>query len=744
MTAMPSAPQAARDLLAVVTLLGLALWGLDDSLSSRSYLAVAAVGLVMVTGLALALLAAERSTALFLLIALPTYVVVGSMTALGSFTQVDVPTPSGLVDVLAATITAPLRLLTTIPPVDGDDSVLVLPHFLGFVLGGAAVWIALRSRRPALPLIPLLVALAVCILLSTEEPQGLVVRSLAFAVVSLAWVASRAADLRPIQHRWRGVAGRVVTGAVVVALVAAVVWVATPRLDAGATDRQVLRGRVGAGEDVSQLDNPLAGFRKFTVQPDDAPGNLNRRRLLRVTGLPREERLRFVTLDTYDGATWSAGNATVAGTRADLFQRIGSVIGSSRAGRPVRVQVEVTASYASSWLPLAGQLTGLSFDYRDGRAQRADVRYNPATTTAMVRGALVGNDDYTFSAVLPDERLRSSMTPYPHRRRLQPAGDFLDPLLRPWAQADLSPVGKVLSLARYLRTNGRYSDGGEGAAAAYGPGHDVARLGKGFFGSRRPVGDDEQYAAFMALAANRLGVPARVVVGARPGPRGWVRGRDVFAWVELRVGDGSWRVLPLSAFMSHREPRRSEPPRTSPERFVQRTTPHVTDQPTQRPDHATGTVGTPRPEDDRPGLPWWLLVPSVVWVVPALKWLRRRRRRRLRRVSLRFAGGWSELLDLAADQGRPVPPELPRIVQARLLGRGEDLARIADEHVFAPEVPSRAVAASFWRGIDRERHAMAREVGPARRVLAFWSPRSLLRRRTHEPLVAPEREHAQV
>src|SRR4029079_12922638 len=148
--------------------------------------------------------------------------------------------------------------------------------------GGAAVWIALRSRRPALPLVPLLVALAVCILLATEEPRGLVVRSLAFAVVSLAWVASRAADLRPIQHRWRGVAGRVVTGAIVVALVAAVVWVATPRLDAGAADRQVLRGRVGVGEDVSQLDNPLAGFRKFTVQPDDAPGNLNRRRLLRV------------------------------------------------------------------------------------------------------------------------------------------------------------------------------------------------------------------------------------------------------------------------------------------------------------------------------------------------------------------------------------------------------------------------------------------------------------------------------
>ena len=744
MTPAPSVPQAVRDLLAVVTLLGLALWGLDDSLSSRSYLAVAAVGLVAVTGLALALLAAERSTALFLLIALPGYVVVGSMTALASFTQVDLPTPSGLVDVLSATITAPVRLLSTIPPVDADDSLLVLPHFLGFVLGGAAVWIALRTRRPALPLAPLLAALAVCILLATDEPQGLVVRSMAFAVVSLAWVASRAADLGPIQNRWRGVTGRVVAGAMAVALVAAVVWEATPRLNAGAADRQVLRGRVGAGEDVSRLDNPLAGFRRFTVQPDGAPGNLNRRRLLRVTGLPEAERLRFVTLDAYDGATWNAGNRTVAGTRDDLFQRIGSVIGSSQGGRELKVQVEVAASYASGWLPLAGELTGLSFDYRDGRAQRADVRYNPATTTAMVRGALVGNDDYTFSAVRADERLRSWMTPYPHHGRLQPAGAFLDPLLRPWAQADLSPVGKVLSLARYLKTNGRYSDGGDGATTAYRPGHDAARLGKGFFGSRRPVGDDEQYAGFVALAANRLGVPARVVVGARPGPRGWVYGRDVFAWVELRVGDGSWRVLPLSAFMGHREPRRSEPPPTSPERYVQRTTPRATDRPPQRPTDGTGTDGSTEPKEDRPGLPWWLLVPSVVWVVPVLKWRRRRRRRRLRRVSMRFAGGWAELLDLAADQGRPVPPGMPRVVQARLLGRGEDLARFADEHVFAPERPDGAAADAFWRGIDRERRAMTRELGLVRRVLAYWNPRSLLRRGTQAPLVAAEREHVQV
>lgn len=743
MTEPPTVPRATRDLLAVATLLGLALWGLDDSLATRSYLAVAAIGLVTITGLALAMLAAERSTALFLLIATPAYVVVGSMTALGSFAQIDVPTPAGLVDVLAGTITAPARLLTTIPPVDAADSVLVLPHFLGFVLGGAAVWTALRSSRPALPLLPLLAALAICILLATEDPGALALRSLAFAVLALTWVASRATDQRGIGHRSRGMVGRVAAGVIVVALVAALVWTVTPRLDAGNADREVLRGRVGSGEDVSQLDNPLAGFRTFTAQPEDATGNLNGRKLLRVTGLPDEARLRFVALDTYDGSTWNAGNATVAGTQADLFQRIGSVIGNSRSGRSARVQVGVTASYASSWLPLAGQLTGLSFDYRDGRAQRTDVRYNPATSTAMVRGGLVRNDDYTFSAVLPDEQLRPTMSAYPHRGSLQPSGAFIDPLVKPWAKAELTPVRKVLSLARYLRTNGRYSDGGEGAAAAYGPGHDAARLGKGFFGSKRPVGDDEQYAAFMALASNRLDVPARVVVGARPGPQGWVRGRDVFVWVELRVGDGSWRVLPLSSFMGHREPRRSDPPTASPQRYVDRTAPK-TEQPTQRPSNGTTSAkGTQGPRQGQPGVPWWLLLPSLGWIVPALKWLRRRRRRTGRRVSARFAGGWSELLDLATDQGRPVPRGLPRTLQAELLGRGEELARYADEQVFAPEQPEAPASESFWRGIDRERRAMARSMGPVRRVLAFWNPRSLLPRRTPPPLAeepAPSRE----
>jgi len=44
-------------------------------------------------------------------------------------------------------------------------------------------------------------------------------------------------------------------------------------------------------------------------------------------------------------------------------------------------------------------------------------------------------------------------------------------------------------------------------------------------------------------------VPARVVLGALVPAGGVVTGADVHAWVEIRVGDGSWRTLPTSAFM---------------------------------------------------------------------------------------------------------------------------------------------------------------------------------------------------
>ena len=53
--------------------------------------------------------------------------------------------------------------------------------------------------------------------------------------------------------------------------------------------------------------------------------------------------------------------------------------------------------------------------------------------------------------------------------------------------------------------------------------------------------------------------------------KGWVRGRNVLAWVEIRVADGSWRILPQNRFMSHRPPKRSDTSQPAAS-YVQRTT----------------------------------------------------------------------------------------------------------------------------------------------------------------------------
>jgi hypothetical protein len=253
-------------------------------------------------------------------------------------------------------------------------------------------------------------------------------------------------------------------------------------------------------------------------------------------------------------------------------------------------------------------------------------------------------------------------------------------------------------------------------------------LGAEFIGAKAIVGDDEQYAAFMALAANRLGVPARVVVGSRPNPQGWVRGRNVLAWVELRVADGSWRILPPRNFMSHKAPKRSDTLQ-SPQNFVRNDS--GSDDTSQEPpsqNQPATQQPTQQPADEALGPLAWLVPLGLVVAggVPFLKWWRRRRRQRASRPGRRVVGAWEEVLDLVRDQGRQVDGGLPRAEQARRLALSVPLALTADELVFARAEPTTEEAREFWRASRKERRRVAASVGWPRRVVALYHPRSLL------------------
>jgi hypothetical protein len=223
-------------------------------------------------------------------------------------------------------------------------------------------------------------------------------------------------------------------------------------------------------------------------------------------------------------------------------------------------------------------------------------------------------------------------------------------------------------------------------------------------------------------------VPARVAVGAVLGRNGVLKGKHLGAWVEVRVANGSWRVLPTAAFMGRRPPRRGSaplpevalPPEQRPVDRPQRQEPDVQEdepQPQDRPD-----------EVDEP-LPTWpllLLVPLAVGLVPLLKARRRRRRRTASPPSLAYLGGWDELLDTAHDLGVAVP-SAPRPAQAARLGVPAGLAREVDVATFSPGEPDTAV--EFWALVEESRADLRSSARPVRRLLAPLDPRSLLRRR---------------
>ncbi|MBV9832244.1 MAG: transglutaminase domain-containing protein [Marmoricola sp.] len=724
MSTEPRPSERAADVVAVVALSVVALLGLDDSFADRSYLVTGMAAVLVVTGWALMCAVQRYPAGVFLLVVSLAFPVLGATVVMHNYDWLGFPAPRAMGDVLTAALTAPGEFLTTIPPVDAHGAVLAIPYVVGFVLCGPSAWVALRSRRPLAPAVPLVAAMVVCIVLGTEQPRHLLVRGSLFAAGVVLWATARAARLGEVQHDSRGRALRAVAGTVLAvgSVLLAAGWLpAVPH-----QDRVVLRGRVGTGQDVSQLDNPLASFRKYTSQPRGTADNVHDARLLRVTGLPDGVPLRYVALDVYDGTGWVTGNRTVPDDSSAIFQRIGDQVGAPRPGRPARVGVQVERPWSSSWLPVAGHLTGLSFDYLDGRAQRSDVRYDVATQTAMVVGGLQGGDDYHFTSRIPVTALTRSMPQYGDGSRLQPAGGYLDTYLQPWRTSGLSRMQQVFSLARYLRTNGRYSDGGKRLEQGYLPGQSPQRLGPGFIGAHTIVGDDEQYAAFMALAANRLGVPARVVVGALPERQGWVRGRDVLAWVEVRVADGSWRTLATGRFMSHRPPAHAGVPQT-PESYVRSTT---RDQASRPPQQQARPPQLPPARAAAALHPWTaaiaLLLVLLAGLVPAAKLARRRVRSRRGSPSARFVAGWTELLDLERDLGREVALGLARTEQARRLGISLALARGADLHVFAREEPSAQDAAAFWAAVHRERRRLLHEAGVVRRVLAWWAPASLV------------------
>ncbi len=633
-------------------------------------------------------------------------------------------------------------LLTgTHPPIDATGLALLPVVLLCLAASAFAAIFAMRSHAAAVPLVPVVLLLVSALLLSRSEPVSALLHGLGFGVLALVWLRVRGeqtevADAAPDPGR----KSRVIAAAAMVAVAAVIATFVT---GTGSGDgRLVLRGLLPA-YDVAQLPTPLDSFRDYTRRKPAPSGNVFNAELLRVRGAPGGARIRFAALDTYDGTHWAADNDTDPERTDDRFLRLSSTIDNPAEGEPAEVALTLGAGWSLPWVPTTGALQSFDFLGDGSAAAKEDLRYDPATQSAVTTDKVSPGRDYLIDTVLTDERVTADLRPSTALdEEIYDRAAFLDPAVQGWSFGAESPMDAVLLVAERLKREGRYSDGAIAGEEEFGPGHSLQRLSR-FVLTTPSVGNDEQYAAAMALMANRLRVPARVVVGALVPEDGVIQGKDVSAWVELRADDGAWYTLDTDRFMGDRPPPRNrEPGGQRPDRIFPEETPDDTSpeerpepqrppeqSPEQSPEQADDADPETDPDAGPPVWPWLgLLLLALPGVIPAAKWWRRRRRLTAPRVSERYAGAWLELVDQARDLGRRVPAGLTRPAEARRLERGAELAAEADRKIFGAEEPDPRDADAFWALVRDERTGLSATYSRWQRLRAALSLTSLRRR----------------
>ncbi|GGS54334.1 transglutaminase-like domain-containing protein [Actinokineospora fastidiosa] len=674
----------------------------------------------------------------------------------------DLDTVHGLAE---AAVGSWKELLTTLPPVDGVGPLLVIPYILGLCCGSGGLAMARRSCWTAAPLLaPLLVLVAVVLLGTARAPLATVVGGV-FAVLALLWCAIRAARRTDSAA---GGASRVASASGLVLIVSALAAVAAPLLPGTGGPRTVLRDFVEPPLDVRELASPLVGFRKYSKDAN----HLWDQELLRADGLPPGAAVRIATLDDYNGSVWTASAVTAAtapGQPRQGFQRIGRRIPTTSAGAPVTVRITVGAAYAATsdlnaWLPTAGEPSAIAFTGERTGGRGRDLRYNLATRSAIVVDHRLGRGEtYTVDTLFDTRPLPEDPVPFGPAPALPMTQDLVSGKTAQWAGDAVTIGQKVRAVAAYLRDNGAYSDGGPGEVSFL-PGHSLARL-DGFFRGDQPVGDDEQYAAAFALAANSLGMPARVVFGAVPGADGVVRGEHVHAWVELHLADGTWATVPTADFTPDKSKKPNQRPPTPKENTEAAVVPppNVVRQPSSLSAADLGVPVTPPPPPPPPPptLPEWLVflltyvlpplaaIAGVHRLVLAAKAVRARNRRTRGSPAQRLEYGWRELLDRARDLGAVLPGGLTRTQQAAGLTAwaGGDqrttvaltwLADTADRGAFGPAAPPPDVIAQFWAATDTLVRGLRSRRSVWRRLRAdVWLGTFLPHLRFRAPRVTP-------
>ena len=437
-------------------------------------------------------------------------------------------------------------------------------------------------------------------------------------------------------------------------------------------------------EDGSVSIDPFVSLRRNLID------NTGRELLRYTTDGPGGDYLRMVTLEEFDGVTWSSLQAPVQyPATEDLSVPLRATSG------PIAYDIEVgPLDNPSLPIPFAAvsiEGTGAPLD--------SSWAWDPIART--VQGAGLSSEGLSYSvtaySVEPTKAaLRSATSDNNAELTALPIGltGELGRLAAEVTAGERTPYDRAVAIERWLAQDGgfTYSTGVSNT-----PGADPLEE---FLSDR--IGYCEQFAATMALMARSVGIPARVVIGFTGGRQlddgSWqVQARNAHAWPELWFDGIGWVWF---------EPT----PRAEAGAGV--TAPSYSDVPERSaPDDAAAPDDAPAPtplDDDADGTgsatrspwPWIALAAAIVIVLAALRarWAITRVRRTVRTGTAdprrRIEGAWAEIGAIARAAGLPwAAAASPRSAEATL------------QAALDPDGPARAALERLRWWIEQVRYA---------------------------------------
>ncbi|WP_022886511.1 transglutaminaseTgpA domain-containing protein [Glaciibacter superstes] len=684
--------------LSVLSLLGVL--GFETSFGAYNFLLAGLGGLLVGTAAAILGYSLRLSALMTVLVGLLAYFLIGTpFTMGGEGIFVVLPSLATLAGLALGAVFGWADIVTLSTPVEAPYYMPVLPYFAAWLVALvgtmlASRWLPSRKRtvwRSSILLIgPVLLYLA-GILMGTDEPYFAGIRGVAFAVIALVWLGWRRTQIeqagspssnRLLRRKLIGTAS-LVAGAILVGSLAGAALAPT------AHNRFVLREEIQPPFDPLQFPSPLAGFRKYTKTLADTP-------LFTVEGLKTGDVVRLASMDSYNGKLWNVAGPKSQTDGSGSFRLVGRTLPetklvTSSETRTVTVSVE---GYSDAWLPGVGYPTTIEFDDKASQEQAESLRYNAGTGTAVLTGGVKDGYSYTVDAELQRSFKDEDLADVPVADiAMPPVENIPDVVVAKGVElvGDAeSPIDQLRAIEQGLKTQGFLSHGLASDGVPSRAGHGADRIDELFTRSQM-VGDQEQYAAAMALMARNMGFPARVVMGFAPevpedAKSVEVVGDDVTAWVEVAFQGTGWVAFNPTPEQTDVPQDQTPKPRTVPQPQVRQ--PPRSDN--QNDDLLTAVEIDDSDKDDNDGafvLPAWawvvlgvvgipaLLFFGPILVIGALKARRRRRRRNQGTGDKRVAGSWDELTDGYAELGFDVPRAATRRQVASHLE-----AQLAEQH----------------------------------------------------------------